>query len=363
MAIEGHMMSCRVHLCTICEWRGKHRLLFSPSCVNAVCRLTGCVYKNLQGIQLLKAFSYRHFLLIGLIMVLTVSSAQELCTSWGEGETLGHLPAMIDESSGMRFSLQFPQRLYHTNDSWNSGPVFFVSDMQGQDTRVIHLEGVSGLHPTIDTEALDVGMCPSGQCIFIADIGDNVSERSQLHLLIIPEPIEGQTSSEARVLTLNYPDGAHDAESFAVHPNGDIYILTKEVFPIKAPPARLYRLSYADWITNKESHVLSYITSIDLRTLSGSSVEILSHIATDMDISADGKRLLILTYGEVFELELNLSSLDANSVLPSDTPYKKIEVVTLLQQESISYLPEGYGFIYTAESNPNASPLVRVVCR
>lgn len=342
------------HALAISEISGKPgMLLCNPRCVNLFYRMQG-IFSTLGRSKLL---------LIFFLFILSLSNAQELCGSWEKGETLGHLPSVIDESSGMRFSTSFSQRLYHTNDSWSQAPKFFLSDSSGGQPEEIFLEGVQGFKRDIDIEGMDVAICPQGQCIFLADIGDNLSERPKLHILITPEQEYWESAVIPRVLTLTYPDGPHDAESFAVHPNGDLYILTKEVFPIKAPPARLYRLSYDDWIIEKESYGLEYLTSIDLRSLSGSSVEVLSHIATDMDISSDGQRLLILTYGEVFELGLDVSSLVANSVFPSTIPYKKIEVVTLLQQESISYVPEAYGFIYTAEVNSSASPLLRVLCR
>lgn len=300
-------------------------------------------------------------LVIGCLSFSSFVIAQELCQSWNNGENLGVLATAINESSGMRASAQFP-RLYHSNDSWNQGSVFFMSDLQGQQTQSIDLAGVESLQRSIDIEALDVGPCPEGQCIFLADIGDNLSKRPEIHMLIVPEMETWEMPVSPRVLSLRYPDGQHDAEAFAVHPNGDLYILTKEIFPLRTPPARLYRLKPELWLNEEASYTLEYMTSIDLRTLSGSGVDVLSHIVTDMDISEDGKRLLILTYGEVFEIQLDLSTLSPDSVLPSEMSYKKIEVVTLLQQESISYISQGYGFIYTAEANPNPSPLIQVMC-
>ena len=209
---------------------------------------------------------------------------------------------------------------------------------------------------------MDVGPCPEGSCIFLADIGDNLAKRSEIHILITPEAELFSEAVSPKVLTLRYPDGSHDAEAFAVHPNGDLYILTKEVFPIKTPPANLYRLKKHIWGNNADSYTLELVASIDVRALSGSSVEVLSHIVTSMDISADGKRLLLLTYGEVFELQKDLATLSTLTTL-FDIPFKKIEVVTLLQQESISYTAKGYGFIYSAEARGQASPLLEVICQ
>ncbi len=298
-----------------------------------------------------------------LLMSTSFGVSQDLCRVWSEATRLGDLASAINESSGISSSLLFPERLYHTNDSWNDGPEFFVSDLEGKQLQTITLNVDEGLIPTIDIEDMDVGPCPEGSCIFLADIGDNLAKRSEIHILITPEAELFSEAVSPKVLTLRYPDGSHDAEAFAVHPNGDLYVLTKEVFPIKTPPANLYRLKKNIWENNADSYNLELVASIDVRALSGSSVEVLSHIVTGMDISADGKRLLLLTYGEVFELQQDLATLSTPTTLFSDIPYKKIEVVTLLQQESISYTAKGYGFIYSAEAKGQASPLLKVICQ
>jgi hypothetical protein len=302
------------------------------------------------------------FFILLTISATSLGLGQELCKTWSESTQLGDLAIEINESSGISSSLQYPERLYHTNDSWNRGAEFFMSDTRGGQIQHIALEVNETLISEIDIEDMDVGPCAEGSCIFIADIGDNLAQRSEIHILIVPETNLAE-SANPRVLTLHYPDGPHDAEAFAVHPNGDLYILSKEVFPLKTPPAKLYRLQNDDWQVKSKSYTLELVASIDVRALSGSSVEVLSHIVTGMDISEDGNRLLILTYGEVFELEQDLSTLAPQSILSTDIPYKKIEVVTLLQQESITYTATGYGFIYSAESKGQASPLIQVMCK
>ena len=289
--------------------------------------------------------------------------AQEFCQSWGASEKRGELNVAINESSGLSNSLMFAERLYHSNDSWNSGPKFFLSNLQGKATQEIQLDVDVTLIPTIDVEDMDVGPCGEESCIFLADIGDNSSKRAGIHILLTPELEVWEQPVSPRVLNITYPDRPHDAEAFAVHPNGDLYILTKEISPFKTSPARLYRLPLGVWLQDREAYTLEFVTTLDVRALSGSSVDIFSHIVTGMDISSDGQRLLVLTYGEVFELLLDLSTLPSDSVLPANLPYKKIEVITLLQQESISYLAEGYGFLYAAETKAESSPIMQMSCK
>jgi hypothetical protein len=263
----------------------------------------------------------------------------------------------------MAASRLVPDRLYHVNDSWRSNPVFFITDLDGQNLQSVSIQ-YAPTDRAVDIEDMDVGRCGDTSCLFIGDVGDNLKSRATIRIVVIEEVSETSTLVEAKqTLSLRYPDGAHDAESLAVHPNGDIYILTKEtVSLLGTAPARLYKLPRATWETAGEDVLtLEYVGSIDLRALSGTTVNVFSHLATGMDISGDGSRLLVLTYGEVFEIAVDVSQL-AGETISTETPYKYIEVTTLVQQESISYANEGYSFFYSAEARSGSAPLMREDC-
>jgi hypothetical protein len=270
----------------------------------------------------------------------------------------------LDEASGMATSAIAEKRLYHTNDTWNPSPVFFMTDEMGQTLQTVGLEGLSSNGRLDDIEGMDVGACGDQSCLFIGDIGDNSSKRPELRIFVIEEFTAVPASVlPKQLLRVQYPDGSHDAESLAVHPNGDIYILTKEgISLLGTPPAKLYKLPRDLWENaGDELLTLEPVGSIDLRTLSGTTVNIFSHIATGMDISSDGQRLLILTYGEVFEIAVDVSQL-TGEMISTETLYKQIEVTTLLQQESISYASEGYSFFYSAEARSGSAPLMQETC-
>ena len=86
----------------------------------------------------------------------------------------------------------------------------------------------------------------------------------------------------ARV-TLRYPDGPHDAESMAVHPDGTLFILTKE------RPARLFRARL-----DSPQPTLEAVTTLDP-----------GNVPTDMAISDDGSRVIVLTYKEAVEFAMD----------------------------------------------------------
>lgn len=304
------------------------------------------------------------FWIIFLFILLSASTAQNLCQTWTETRA-GNLDTnFLSEASGMAASNLIENRLYHTNDTWSPAPNFFITDTTGQNLQTITIEGVSNNPRINDIEDMDVGECGDASCLFIGDIGDNLSSRPTINLLVIEEFTEVASSVPVKQhLRVQYPDGSHDSESLGVHPNGDIYILTKEGASILGTaPARLYKLPRDLWENaGDEVLTLEFVATIDLFTLSGTTVNIFSHIATGMDISNDGQRLLILTYGEVFEIAVDVSGLKGETI-SIETPYKQIEVVTLLQQESISYANEGYSFFYTAEARSGSAPLMLETC-
>jgi len=66
--------------------------------------------------------------------------------------------------------------------------------------------------------------------IYIADIGDNKSNRQMIEVYTIPEPSElaDQASVKFHRYDFQYPDGAHDAETLLIEPTTHrMYIVTK----------------------------------------------------------------------------------------------------------------------------------------
>jgi hypothetical protein len=89
-----------------------------------------------------------------------------------------------------------------------------------------------------DWEAVAVGPCPGGSCIYVGDIGDNDAERERITIYRIVEPADA-TGGAAAVDTFHatYPDGAHDAEALLVNTDGRLSIVTKG----ETGPVALYR--------------------------------------------------------------------------------------------------------------------------
>ena len=266
------------------------------------------------------------FFLIGLLP--TTADAQ-LCKQWSEAVRIGELQVQLTEASGLAASRQFPGRLYHINDSGETGK-FFITGMDGKDTRSVR---INDFEPE-DTEALSLGPCPgkdSISCLYLGDIGDNDVKRKSIEIVVVDEVRNFPQTVKARSrLKLLYPDGPHDAESMAVHPNGDIYILTKE------NPARLYKAN--------PNAVLQTLTPVITLQPGGRP--------TDMAISDDGTRLLVLTYMDAVEYSMDFKQ------------QQKIRLNFLQQQESVAYLPGSRSFIYSTEQLLQGLPqwIMKVNC-
>lgn len=249
-------------------------------------------------------------------------------------------PSMLPEASGLAVSAKFPDRLYHVNDS-GEALFFYLTNRAGGETQQVKVAGVE----PVDVEDLGLGPCGGGDsCLFIADIGDNLAERDAISLTVVKEQeTYGEVISPYRYVRLRYPDGAHNAEALAVHPSGDIYLLTKD-FGLFSTAARLYHLPRRAWEEGQGVQTLDFVTSLDLPSLMPSLLGILGQAATALDISADGRRLLVLTYRDALELSLTALGSELN-----DRDYTVIPLRRLPQQESVAYLPDGSGFIYTSE--------------
>lgn len=278
-------------------------------------------------------------------------------------EKIGTLnPTIINEASGLVVSKNYPDRLYHINDS-GSENILYITNLSGQKTKKLLLENT----PSVDTETMTAGPCPeAGQCLFIGDTGDNFKWRSTIQIFIFKEPTDSDSSiKNIKTLNVTYPDGPHDAEAMALSPNGDLYILTKERrFLTKgAKTAMLFRLSKAEWHNAKsEKLVLTKVSELDLPTLATTDLSG-GKVITDMNISSDGSRLLLMTYVDAFEFKIDSDKITFKAIkdLIKDIDYREIPLQVLKQQEAVSYLPDGSGFIYTTESNTGGE-IMKVSC-
>jgi hypothetical protein len=128
----------------------------------------------------------------------------------------------IPESSGLAIGRRSRDVIWSHNDSGNDA-VLFALDAAGTLRGRVRLPV-----RTRDWEDLSAAPCPAGDCLFIADIGDNALQRPRVDIYRVPEPAPGDTTTAApERFVVVYPDGPHNAE--AVFVVGDsLFIITKD---------------------------------------------------------------------------------------------------------------------------------------
>ena len=272
----------------------------------------------------------------------------QLCTPL-RTQQVGSLPAQINEASGVALSRVFPGRVYHVNDSGSEG-VIYATNIAGNE---LQLGRVQGFKPK-DVEDLRLGPCGNGKdCLFIADIGDNDHNRRTIEVIVVEEPsrMNGPLSIRKRI-RMRYPDLPHDAESLAVHPDGTILILTKNENGLE----QLFRLTRTQW-QNSDNTVamLAPAGSINIRSILPNT-DSFGIRPTSMDISSDGKRLLVLTYRDAIEFAIDIRKPEPLSLA------RRIPVDFLMQQEAVAYTPDGSSFIYTTEYQLLPAWIMKAAC-
>jgi hypothetical protein len=214
-----------------------------------------------------------------------------------ELEALGTLPAELHESSGVVVSRTQPGVLWSHNDS-GDGPNLYAIDRSGRLLATIRV----GDAAPVDWEDIGSGPCPhlisSSRCLYIADTGNNSRARSVFTVYIVAEPIlgsEGQRApTAAKAFRFQYPDQSHDSEAIAVHPEGDVTIVTKgqtgtiDFFGVDA--AAVERA-----IASRDVIVADMLGSSGVKPDGR-----IGRLATGAAISPDGTTLAVRTYNEVF---------------------------------------------------------------
>ncbi len=301
----------------------------------------------------------------GLVLGMLPSAALAgPCVEWSPPERIGVLDTtMLPEASGIAASRAFPGRFYLNNDS-GDGPYFYLTDARGGATTRV---AVSGFAPR-DVEDVAVGPCGGAtSCVWLGDIGDNARTRGTvLFVAAAEQQTFAAEVAPVRTVEARYPDGPHDAEAFAFHPDGDLYLITKEYRTATrtSEPAGIYRLTAAA-LASAAGTVPTFerVGTIDLPSLIADAF--MNQVATAMDISADGKRVAILTYRNVVEWDEDLADgIEATGALRPGSEYSLTPTAPLLQAEAITYLPTGDGVVYTTEKTPLPIevPLIRQSC-
>lgn len=281
----------------------------------------------------------RSFLMSSVMVLAMTSTAFAICPQWSAKQVGSLDKKMIDEASGLISSVLQKDKYIWINDS-GAKPILYAT---GIDGRVIHKAKLKKFSNT-DFEAMASGPCPSNKeesCIYVGDIGSGIGWRFSLKIGVFRERDfwSFSTIRPEYVIKTKYPSSVDNSEAMIVTPEGQILFFSKaegqtQVFTI-APNGKM-----------------DLIAKIDLtKLLTGTRGK--GPLITDASISPGGDKILMLSYGDI--LEVNAKSLAGipQQQWKAGTDFSIIKGPALPQQETISY-GGPYSFLISSESEEEA---------
>lgn len=141
-------------------------------------------------------------------------------------QTPVQLPLDLSETSGVAVSRGQPGVLWTHTDS-GTDPVLFALDAGGSILARLHV-AIDTTTGEGDWEDVGVAACASGQCLYIADTGDNSSSREwvAVHRLTEP-PARPGGRLPVETFRMRFPEGARDTEALFVLPDERVFLVTK----------------------------------------------------------------------------------------------------------------------------------------
>jgi hypothetical protein len=242
----------------------------------------------------------------------------------------------LTEASGVVASTKEPGVLWSQNDSGNAA-MLFAYDSTGAPRGAVQVRDADNT----DWEAIAIGPCPRGECLYIGDVGDNFATRSYVRVWRIPSPMSTARVTESATLRrIVYPGGARDVEAMWVAPDTSVWFATKRPegdAKGRPRPSRLYRVPASAWASGSTTTATAELVD-SLPIVPRASVS--RDWVTDASLSSvmpDGRRrLAILTYGSVYVFDA-----DPFTGRPR-APLASCAVPPGLRQaEGISWLPDG----------------------
>lgn len=238
----------------------------------------------------------------------------------------------LQELSGIYASRTRPGLYWGLNDSGHAPELLAFDAALGlrQTTRI---EGAVNQ----DWEDL-AGFQEGGKSwLVIADTGDNFGLRTEYRLIFVAEPGPGLASAApARVIRFGFEGGARDCEAIAVDVPGRRVLLADK----GRRPAGLYELALDGSDQGQVAHKIAEFP--DLVPAPAPRVQTLSSqrwrgTPTAMDLSADGRRLIVLTYQS---LNLFVRAGDADWDRALATPLRSLRTPRQGGFEALAFEPD-----------------------
>ena len=270
-------------------------------------------------------------------------SASSAASPCAQPARLGVLPSELDEASGLAASRRHAGVLWLHNDS-GTEPELFAVDSTGAVLGRVRVTGAEN----VDWEDVAIGPCPAGECIYIADTGDNLERREAVTVYRVPEPDPADAATPpAERFRLRYPDGPRDAEALFVTPD--------------TPDARVYVVS-----KGRTSPVTVYRAPTPLPTDTVALLEPVAELTdgvpfgllhvTGAGATPDGRHVVIRTY-----VNLQLYRLEAGELIAIGAPVA-LDALAEPQGEAVDIREDGTVLLAGEERGGEAGPVSRLIC-
>jgi hypothetical protein len=229
----------------------------------------------------------------------------------------------LKESSGLVASRREAGLLWTLNDSGNP-PELFATDSSGRDRGVFRFEGTENR----DWEALGLSRCGSGDCLYVAEVGDNGTRNPSARIYRVAEParpaVPGEMVRPNGVIEFIYEDGPRNVEAILVTPVQDVFLISKE----RSGGGRVYLLDHAVW-SSREIATARFVQELPLPEGLGFQV-------TDAALARDGASVAVRTYSYIFFFKL-----EQGKLLPDRDRHRCYAAGLDVQGEGITWLTNG----------------------
>ncbi|QNN23909.1 hypothetical protein HED60_17080 [Planctomycetales bacterium ZRK34] len=248
----------------------------------------------------------------------------------------------INESSGLAVS-RIHRDLYWTHNDSGNAPVLFAIGPNGEDRAMFTLVGLRAR----DWEDMASCTLDGKPYLLIGDVGDNQQTHQHGTLILVPEPDVKDIDHHRRavikperLIHFVYEDGPANCEAIVVDAAAGKVLLIQKValgacgvyeLPL-SPPAAEDEAPNARRMYTAKRIGQSWINMV-----------------TGADLSHDGRRLIISTYGPSYELTRTGDETWADVFKKQP---RRVDMPRRRQGESICYDTDGESLLLTSEKRP-----------
>lgn len=283
----------------------------------------------------------RRLMVVGLLLTACGGSADARSQAHSvpplrDAKLLGRLtsPALV-EASGVVRSTRETNVFWSQNDSGND-EFIFAYDSTGKALGGVRIANAKNR----DWEAIAIGPCPSGSCLYIGDVGDNLSRRKAVRVYRVPEPLTTDTVSiAAERLDFQYADGPRDVESMWIGADSGMYFVTKRPTRdsvSRLEPARLYQLLPSRW-GDSAIALAQFIDTVPITPKTGNDRSWISDAAISQPDSTGKRRIAIRTYTDIYVFRADSTGSRPSGLLGRCS----VKGLKGAAGEGITFLPDG----------------------